>query len=464
MDSTGTATADAPQPTAATADPRSTAVPDDSPPTVAPVRPALGPRFRALLVSTGAANLGDGVLQVAVPLVAVQLTRSPGQITLLTAAAWLPWLVLGVVAGVVVDRADRRHVQVAALAARTVLLAGACWLTATGGLTMTWLLVLVLAYGITEVFADLAANALVPDVVEPDLLPTANGRVVAVQEVANTFLGSPAAAALLALGAGWALGAPAGLAALALVALWRGVPGTYRHAPEAGTGTTGTTPPSTGTRGAVRRAGRDVRAGLAYVLHHRVLRPLVLAGALVNMTSTAYMSVFVLWAVGPGSRMGLSPTVYPLLLTASAVGAVLGSALTPRLLHATSEVRVMVGGWAAAFAVLLLPVAAPHPVTVVATLLVVGATATAANVVSQTLRQRIVPRAMLGRTGGATRTLAFGLMPVGAVVGGLVAERWGLAATLVGAAAAAVVVVLGFAVSMRGVTPADLAVPGVRDA
>ncbi len=459
---TGTATTDAPQGTgtAATDGPHRTGT-EAAPSTTAPAPargPGLGPRFRALLLTTGAANLGDGILQVAVPLLAVQLTRSPTQITLLTAATWLPWLVLGILAGVVVDRADRRRVQITALAARAALLGGACWIASTGGLTTTWLLLLVLAYGVTEVFADLAASALVPDVVGSDQLPTANGRVVAVQEVSNAFLGSPASGALLALGAGWAIGAPAGLAVLALVVLWRGVPGTYRHAPDPVTAS------RTGTPGAARRALHDVRAGLALVLRHRVLRPLVLTGALVNMTSTAYLAVFVLWAVGPGSRMGLSAAVYPLLLTASAVGAVAGSALAPRLLRATTEVRVMVGGWTAAFTALLLPVLAPHPVAVVVALLVTGATVTVANVVSQSVRQRVVPRDMLGRTGGATRTLAYGLMPVGAVLGGVVAERWGLAATLLGASLASVVVVLGFAVAMRGVTPADLGTPGTAPA
>ncbi len=434
MESTVTATPDAP----ATA------------PAPAP-RSGLGPRFRALLVASGAANLGDGILTVAVPLIGIGFTRSPGEITLLTAAAWLPWLVLGIVAGAVVDRADRRTVQLVALTARAVLLAGACWLAVSGSLTFAWLLALVLAYGVTEVFTDIAAGALVPELVAADRLPVANGRIVSVQEVTNTFLGSPASGALLALGTGWALGAPAGLAALAVAVLWRGLPGSYRQARP--------TPVGDGTSRAARRALADVREGLAFTLRHRVLRPLVVSGGLVNMTSTAYISVFVLWAVGPDSRVGLSAAVYPLLFTLSAVGAVLGSFLVPRTLRVTSEVRVMVVGWSIAFAALAVPVLLPHPVAIGAALLVMGVSVTHGNVVSQTVRQRIVPRELLGRTGGATRTLAFGLMPVGALLGGVVAEAFGLAATLLGATAVSLCVVAGFAASMRGVTPRDLAAP-----
>ena len=441
MDSTATATPDAP--------------PADRPAAGAPAPTTgdrrLGPRFRTLLVASGASNLGDGILMVAVPLVAIGFTRAPGEIGLLTAATWLPWLLVGIVAGVVVDRTDRRRAQMVALTARAALLAGAAWLAVSGGLTLTWLLVIVLAYGTTEVFADLAANALVPDLVTAEQLPTANGRIVSVQEVTNTFLGSPVSGALLALGTGWALGVPAALAVLAVLVLWRGLPGRYSHAPTRGAGEA--------TPGAVRHALADVRDGLALVLRHRVLRPLVLAGALVNLTSTAYISVFVLWVVGPGSRVGVPATVYPLLLTLAAVGAVLGSTLVGRVLARIGEVRAMVGSWAIAFGTLALPVLVPHPVAIGAALLVMGTFSTIGNVVSQSVRQRIVPREMLGRTGGATRTLVFGLMPVGALLGGVVAERRGIPTTLLGATVAALAVAAGLAVAMRGVTPADLAAP-----
>lgn len=456
MDSTATATADTrtSTPTIERTDPDVTPAADTRP--AAPDAPVpargLGPRFRALLVASGAANLGDGILVVAVPLIGIGFTRAPGQIALLSAATWLPWLLLGIVAGVVVDRSDRRTVQLVALAARAALLATTCWLAASGRLGFTALLVAVLAYGVTEVFADLASNALVPDLVDADQLPAANGRIVSVQEVANAFLGAPASGALLALGTGWALGAPAGLAALAVVVLWRGLPGRYRHVRAAAP----TDGPATS---ATRRALADVREGLALMLRHRVLRPVVLSGALVNMTSTAYFSVFVLWAVGPGSRVGVPATVYPLLFTLSAVGAVTGSLLVPHVLRRLGEVRTMVIGWGVAFVCLAVPVLVPHVAAIAATLLVVGVSVTLGNVVSQTVRQRIVPREMLGRTGGAMRTLSFGLMPVGALLGGLVAEHLGLAAALLGATVLSVTVSAAFAVAMRGVTPADLGAP-----
>lgn len=418
--------------------------------TTAPAPPRLGPRFHALVAASGAANLGDGVVQVAVPLLALGLTRAPGQVALVSAAAWVPWLVLGLVAGVVVDRSDRRLTQTAALAARAVLLAGATTLAVTGRLTLPLLVVVVLAYGVTEVLADLAATALVPELVDPTLLPVANGRLVAVQQVANAFLGGPLAAGLLVLGTGWALGAPAVLAAVAAVVLVRGVRGTVRSAPHDA---------RTRAPRAAARAWEEARAGLGFVARHPVLRPVVLAGAVVNMASTAYFTVFTLWVVGPGSPVGMTPQTFPLLLVGLAVGAVAGSLTASGVARRTGEVRAMVGAYGVAFMLLLVPVLAPHPAAVAGTLVAVGALSAVGNVVNETVRQRVTPPHLLGRVAGAGRTLVHGLMPVGALLAGLVAERAGLATALVGAVGLSVLAVGALASQVR---QRDLPGPGAR--
>lgn len=378
-------------------------------PAAEPAPEPLGRRFGALLTVTGLANLGDGIVQLGAPLVALTLTRSPVQIALLTAAAWLPWLLMGLLAGVVVDRRDRRNVQTVALAARAALLAGGAALVASGRLTMTALVLLVLAYGVTEVFADLAQTSLVPDIVPRSRLQAANGRTLAVQQVANTFVGAPIAGLVLALGAGWVFGLPAAMAVVAVVVLLRGIPGRYRHA-------------STERRS----AGSEVAEGLSFVWDSQVLKPLIISGALVNMVNTAYFAVFVLWAVGDGSRLGLEPAHYPLLLAVLAVGAVIGSLFTERLVRSFPELRVMLGSWGVCAALLIVPVLVPTIAGTAVTLFLLGLFVTVGNTVSQSMRQRIVPAGLLGRVSGASRTLVFGLMPVGAMLGGLVADRFGL--------------------------------------
>jgi MFS family permease len=423
----------------------------------APADPAaLGPRFRALLASTTLANLADGVVQAAVPLFALTLTRSPGLIALVTAATWLPWLLLGLVGGVVVDRADRRRVQVVALAARAALLVAAAALVAAGGMSVAALVALVLLYGATDVLVDLAESALVPDLVPRSRLQAANGRVVAAQHVAGTFVGGPVGGLLVAVGAGWAFGLPAALAVLAAVALLRGVPGRYRQARPADGGADGAA--ARGLRGPLR----DVAEGVGFLVRHPVLRPLLISGSLVNMCFTGYTAVLVLWVVGDGSRVGMPPAAYPLLGVALAVGAVAGSFAAEGAVRRVGEVRLLLGCWVAMAALLVVPVLAPHPLAIGAAFLAVGLTNAIANVLSQSMRQRLVAPSMLGRVGGAGRTLAYGLMPMGALLAGAAAERWGLAPVLLGATALSLVALAPslLRVRQRAVDAAEPAAPG----
>ncbi|MCR6648628.1 MAG: MFS transporter [Cellulomonas sp.] len=392
------------------------AAPTTDTPTPVALEP-LGRRFTALLTSTGLANLGDGVVQMGAPLVALTLTRSPGQLSLLAAATWLPWLVLGLVGGVVIDRTDRRNAQVLALAARGMLLAAGAALALTDQLSMVVLVLLVLAYGVTEVFADLAQTALVPDLVPRSRLQAANGRVLATQQVTNTFVGSPLAGGLLALGTGWVLGVPAAMAVIAVVVLLRGIPGRYRA-----------------ERSEPTRASADVREGVRYVVHHPVLRPFVLAGGVMNMANTAYMAVFLLWAVGPGSQVGIRAEHYALLATLFALGAIGGSLLTERLVRRLPELGVMYVCWGVVAPMLLVPVLVPTVEAIGVVMVLLGATNTIGNTISMSLRQRVVPRHLLGRTSGAGRTIGYGLMPIGALLAGVIGEQVGIAPVLVGAA------------------------------
>jgi MFS family permease len=401
-------------------------------------RPGLGRPFAAQLTSTGLANLGDGVLGTLAPLVALSLTTSPLQISLLSAATWLPWLLFGLAAGVVIDRVDRRRAQVVALGLRAGVLATGAALGFTGALTMPLLVCLVLAYGATEVFADLGATSIVPDLVPPDRFSAANGRVIAVQQVANAFLGAPLAGVLVVLGAGIGFGTSAALAALAAVVLAVGLRGSFR--PRA-------------VEGSAESALGQVREGLVFLVRHPVMRPLVITGSVLNLASTAYFAVFVLWAVGPGSAMRLTESQYPLVMLGFALGAVAGSFLAEPVQRRLGVMPTILGTLVASVLLLLVPVFWPNGWAVALAVTLVGITNTIGNVVSQSLRQRLVPGALLGRVGGASRTLGFGLMPVGALLGGVVAERAGLPATFLAAVALSLVACVYLGLTVR---PSDV--------
>lgn len=386
----------------------------------------LGRGFTAQLASTGLANLGDGILQTMVPLVALGLTTSPVAISLLSAVGWLPSLLLSMAAGVIVDRADRRRVQVLALVARAGVLLAAAAAASLGALSVPLLIALVVIYGVSEVFADLGASSILPALVSAEQLPVANGRVMGVQQVANNFVGAPVAGFLLVLGAGLGFGTSAALAALAAAVLWFGLRGNFRAAR------------SEQDRPASGLA--EVKDGLRFVFGHRLIRPLVLASSLLNFAFTGYFAVFVLWVVGPTSALGLNQAQYPLLTLGFAVGAVVGSLCTQAAQRVFGELPLLVGSLAISVVMLALPIVWPHAWVAAVALALVGFTNALGNVVAQSLRQRLVPSELLGRVGGASRTLAFGLMPVGALAAGGLAELVGLAATFLSAVGFALLV------------------------
>ena len=386
-------------------------------------REPLGRRFHALLTSTGLANLADGIVQAGLPLYAVTLTRAPLQVALLTAASWLPWLLLAIVGGMVVDRSDRRRVQVAALGVRAALLVLAAALVLDDRMSMPLLAGLAFVYGATDVLVDLAETALVPDVAPRSRLQAANGRVQAVQMVAGAFVGAPIAGLLLGWDPAALLAVPAVLAALGAAVLGA-LRGTYRHV-------------GTVERGP-RAALREIREGLAVLTHHPVLRPMTLAGALFNMAATGYTTLLVLWAVGAESRLGLTPGQYAWIGAAMAVGAVVGSVLVEPALGRIGELRLLLGGWWVGALLLAVPVLAPTPWLLYPVLTAMGAATASANVVSQTLRQRLVEPRLMGRVTGAGRTLGFGLMPLGALLAGVAAGHWGLGPVMLACAAVCV--------------------------
>ncbi|GAA3206962.1 MFS transporter [Nonomuraea helvata] len=377
----------------------------------------MGRSFGFLWSSTALSNLADGVLKVGAPLLAVSMTRSPTLVSLVGAAATAPWLLFALHAGAIADRADRRRIMVLANAARTAILALAGLLALLGLLDLWLLLAAVLVAGVAEVFADTSAQAILPMTVPDDHLTRANGRVSSAQMIGNDFVGAPLAGLLVVALPAALFGAPAilyGAAGLLLL----GMRGTYRLNPDAGER---------------RPLRRDIGEALRYLWSHRVLRSLAVTAGMLNLANAAYFAVFVLWVVGDGSQIGLEPGGYGLMMTAFAAGAVLGSLLSGRAAGIFGEARTLVGSWLISSLLLLVPVVVPSPWTLYPTAVLWGVVGAAANVLVISTRQRLIPAELLGRVNSAYRLVGMAGMPLGAALGGVVAEFAGLGAVLVGA-------------------------------
>ncbi|QCB94830.1 MFS transporter [Cellulomonas shaoxiangyii] len=372
--------------------------------------------FWWLWTSSGLSNAADGVLKTALPLVALRYTDSPVVIAGIPLALTLPWLLVSLPAGALADRWDRRRTMLVANLVRAVAVLALVVVPATGIPSMWLLYGVAFALGTAEVFHDTCAQSILPQVVGRDELDRANGRLYAVEMTANQFVGPPLGGFLVAAGVAVAMGAPALLWGLAVGALLM-VRGAFRAGPSGGAGA-----------GAARTTSlwAEVGEGLRFLWRRPVLRTLALMVGVSNLAESAMMAVFVLWAVGPDSPLGLSEPGYGALMTSVAVGAVIGSLCAARVADRL--------GRTLALALCILVAAASHAVPALTTsvLVVAGVWALAGagiavwNVVTVSLRQRLTPDHLLGRLNSAYRLLAWGTMPVGALLGGLVAQRVGL--------------------------------------
>ena len=393
-------------------------------------RQPLGSGYRRLWTSSSLSNLADGIVKVALPLVAIRFTDSPTLIAGLAFAVTLPWLLVALPAGALADRVDRRRFMLGANTVRAALLA-LLTLSAVAGIGSIWLLYAVaLGIGVAETIYDTAAQSILPQVVPRDRLSRANGRLLAAELTANEFVGPPLGGILVAAGAALAFGAPAALWVLALLALLL-VRGRFRVERD--------------RRTSLRT---DIAEGLRFLWRHRLLRTLAIMVGVSNFATNAVFAVLVLYAVGPTSAMGLSEPAYGALLTATAAGGLLGSLVAERVERrigrARSLVLTLVGG-----AVLVgAPAATANPFLIGAAFFVGGVTIAVWNVITVSLRQRVTPDRLLGRLNSAYRLLAWGSRPLGAVAGGVLAEVFGLRAVF----AVMAVLTLGLVIGMTRLT------------
>jgi MFS family permease len=389
----------------------------------------LGLPFWQLWSASTLSNLADGLVKIALPLIAVTLTDSPGLVAGVALAVTLPWLLFALPAGALVDRVDRRIAMVAANVVRAAAVAAlgvALVLGLESATAAIWLLYAVaLLLGTAETVYDTSAQSILPQVVPRDRLPRANGRLLAAELTANEFVGPPLGGLLVAAGVAAAFATPAALwvAAVGALLLLRGGFAVRREEPT------------------TLRA--DVAEGLRYLWRHRLLRTLAAMTGLFNFATNATFAVFVLYAVGPDSAMGLTEAGYGLLFATIAAGSLVGALLADPIIRRLGRSRSMFLGILGGVATVGIAAVTTIPLVIAAAFLVGGITNALWNVVAVSLRQRITPDHILGRINSSYRLVAWGTRPLGAAAGGLLAELLGLRAVFAVAAALILATLVG---------------------
>lgn len=371
----------------------------------------LGRRFWRLAFSSGASNLADGVFKLALPLTALVFTRSPGVVAGLELARSLPWLLFALPVGALADRMDRRRTMIAANAARTLFIATLAIVLQTGAGSIELLYLVAIGTGIAEVFYDTSSQSILPSLVHRDQLGVANGRLGAIELGAQQFAGPPLAGLLVAIGIATAFWTTTALWLLAVAALWT-LRGNFRPERQAESTTIRT----------------DIAEGLRFLKSRPLLRTMAAMVGVSNLASSAAGAVFVLYAVGPTSTLGLDETGFGLLILSAAAGSVSITLVSERLQKLFGRARSLTISVLGMVLFIGAPAVTSSVWAIAAAMFVGGALIMLWNIITVSFRQSITPDHLLGRLNSVYRLLAWGTMPIGAGLGGILAETFGLRA------------------------------------
>ncbi|MFJ4651911.1 MFS transporter [Nocardia sp. NPDC088792] len=366
--------------------------------------PLAGRDFRSWWAAVTVSAFGTAVSSIAIPLVAVlSLHASTFQVGLLDAAGTVAWLAIGLHAGVWVEHMRRRAVLIVCDLLRAGLLLSIPIAAFGGVLSLAQLVVVALGMGLVTVVYGVARQAYVPFLVGRERLVVANGRIESTQSAAA------AAGQLL----GGVLVTTLGAAAAVLIDVVSYVLSVVLMTPIRVREPAPERPdPQSGTR-------QRLLAGLHHVFGDPVIRLFVLTAAIVNFADAALMALLVPYLV---HELHAGAAVIGVVMAITQGGAVVGAAVTDRVVRAAGPVRALFGAvLSIPLFMVLVPLPFSGPVAITATtigLTAVAAVATVAGIIIRSHRQATVPSGLLARVSAAIRFLTWGVIPLGALAGG----------------------------------------------
>jgi MFS family permease len=395
-------------------------------------RVPLGRDFGKLWTAAAFSNLADGVGRVAVPLIATTLTRDPLAISALSALAFLPWLVFGLPAGMIVDRFDRRWIMAIANGLRGLAAVGLAMLTVSGALDIWWLFAGVLVFGLGETLFDNATNSIVPSVVTKPALDRANGWLQAAQITIDSFIASPIGGVLFAVSLALPLwvGAAGYLIPIVLAVLLplsaarplraaAATPARAEAAVAAGDPLAAAEEAVETDAASAASSKVSAREALAYLWNHRFLRSMVIFTSIVGCAfAFAQAPVFLYFL----DVHGVAPAAIGVVTAGIGLGGLAGSLVASSLVARFGRGKVMLGANIVAALGLVGVWAAPEAISGTIAYGVMAAAVSVWNVPWGALRQTIVPGHLFGRVLGIIRTFTWGIFPFATLLGGWVAR------------------------------------------
>jgi MFS family permease len=361
-----------------------------------------------LWVGETVSRFGSATSTVALPLIAISMLEATTfQVGLLTAAAWAPWLLIGLPAGAWVDQRNRRPILLATSAASFLLTAALSFAAWAGVLTIYLLLAAALLVGAAAVLFQTAYTAYLPTLLDRADHPEGNAKLH----------GSASAAQLAGLGCGGLVVQYAGPAKALLVdastflialACLAAIQFRERRTTD------------------VRRG--SIRAGIALVAKDVWLRTLTIFGAVSNLALMGYQAIVVVFLV---REAGLSPGTVGALMAAATSGGILGAFAGRRLAARFGTARaLLLCELGLPTLALLIPLSSLSPWLYLVGGFGVSLGVVGGNVVKVTFHQSYCPPELLGRLAATTSFVNYGTIPLGAVLGGTLGELLGLGPAL----------------------------------
>jgi len=368
----------------------------------------MGPAFNRMWASSVISNLSDGILIAAAPLLAISLTDSTVLISAIGAMVMLPWLLFAIPIGVIVDRVDRRFILAGANATRSAVVGLLALLIATDNDSIYWLLFASFVIGVCEVAADTTAQSLIPQILEEKNFEKGNSRLQISETVIQGFVGAPLSGFIYAI----AISLPffinsLGLAVAALLAL--SIPIKYLQDVR-----------KDEAAQEKKKFVADMKFGIRYLFNEKVLRRLVVTTASIGVCYSMGTATMVLFII---EELKLPQHLFGVILTIQGIGAIAGAFVAPRLSKKFGRSRVMTFGITSSSVVLLLQGFSPNVYIFVALATFGGFAISQWNILLMATYQTVIPNELYGRIHGTRRTLVWGMMPIGSLLGGVLAHH-----------------------------------------
>jgi MFS family permease len=367
---------------------------------------SLGTTFNKLWSAAMFSKFADGLVGAAIPLLATTLTRDPILISVQSNMMLLPWLFFAIPLGALMDRVNRRFAMLFVQVTRVVIGATIAALIVTGQMSLWVLMLLTFIFGISEVLYDTATQSTIPFLLKGSQLERGNSRLQIADTVMQSFIGAPLGAILFVAFAFTPFMGISGCYVVAIILVSSIAARTMEN----------TRSEATTHRPTLRV---EMKEGLVYLWQDKVLLRLVVTTGAVGFCYALGQSTLVLFIL---DHLHVPEASYGILMIPLAVGALAGAFASPRLSARFGRSQTLAISLPLSALTLLLAGLAPNATWYMAASLLHGFFISQWNILLMSTYHAMIPNEIFGRIHGTRRTLVWGLMPVGGLIGGLLAK------------------------------------------